>query len=78
MRGEPTCEQAIRDNRRLRFEVGEMTRRERRARDDASLHKRRLEALTGSPWVGLPYLGVVPRYVGPGDTLRRIGRKKPR
>lgn len=71
MRSEPTCEQAIRDNRRLRFELGEMTRREQRAREDANLHKRRLDALTGSPWVELPWYGRVPRAVGPGDPLRR-------
>lgn len=72
MRSEPTCEQAIRENRRLRFDLGEMTRREKLAREDANLRRRRLEALTGSPWVGLPWLGRVPRVVGPGDPLRRF------
>lgn len=44
-------------------------RREQRARVKAQT---KLEDAERSPWTFLPYLGVVPRYVGPGDPLRKL------
>lgn len=69
------------ENRRLRSRVAELEvlwrpkiRSEQRGRVRAET---RLEEFERTPWVHLPYLGVVPRYVGPGDPLRKLLRKGP-
>lgn len=51
-------------------------KRVRREQMRAAQAERKLADTVASPWVELPYLGVVPRYVGPGDPLRKLRGKR--
>lgn len=50
--------------------------RTRREQQRAARAERKLAEAVASPWVELPYIGVVPRHVGPGDPLRKLRGKR--
>lgn len=67
------------DGERMAMLAREIVAWRKRASDErrrAETLRRERDELKSSPWVALPYFGVVPRVVHSGDPLVRYARRK--